>query len=343
MRRFIGSVLVILCLVAGCSPAPGASTPAATPLPATAAPAPTATPAAALPTPTVSPWYQPLDPSFAQLQYRYAHVVNPSARFYLSEQDALQSSLESKRLPQADAYVAYDRKVTAAGQVLYHLSSGDWMRGADLQEITPSSFSGVLLTGPPTARFGWVLEAATSVDAAGNPLRDYARYQVVREDASAPARAGYLAIGSGEYLPLAALSLLAPGYRPPADVSGCRFVVVDLARQNLGVYEGCRPVFATLISSGRPSAWTPTGTFTVFRKTDISLVTSPFQGGDQYYLQGVTDMAYFYGFWALHAAYWHDRFGYPASHGCINLSPADAAWLFRWITVGDRVIVLPKG
>jgi len=341
MRILVGLTIGFLLLVAGCSPLPEISTPA----PTSTSIAATATGASAPPatTPTPQPWYQPLDPSYAGLKYQYAHVTNPQARLYLSAQDALQASLDSKRLPQADAYVAYVQKVTESGQVLYHLASGEWMRGQDLQDVAPSTFSGVLLTGPVGVRFGWVLESVRSLDAAGGPVRAYARYQVVREDPTAASGTGFLTVGPDERLPLEKLSLITPGYRPPPDVNTCRFVVVDLAQQNLSVYAGCQLVFATLISSGRELGWTPTGTFTVFRKTEDSLVTSPFQGGDQYYLQGVPYISYFFGFWALHGAYWHDRFGSPASHGCINLSPADARWLFNWIAVGDRVIVLPRG
>ncbi len=331
----------LILLLSSCGPAPASPDPTPeAPTPTPAGTFPSAPPAT---TPTPLPWYQSLDPSYAELKYQYAHVTNPQARLYLSTQGALQASLNSKRLPQADAYVAYVQKVTTGGRVLYYLASGEWMRGQDLQEVAPSTFSGVLLTGPVGGRFGWVLEAVQSLDTDGDPVRAYTRYQVVREDAAAPSKKGFLAVGPDEWLPLNELSLIVPGYRPPADVNACRFVVVDLAQQNLSVYAGCQLVFATLISSGRQFGWTPTGTFTVFRKTEDSLVTSPFQGGDQYYLQGVPYISYFYSFWAFHGAYWHDRFGFPASHGCINLSPADARWLFNWITVGDRVIVLPQG
>ena len=54
--------------------------------------------------------------------------------------------------------------------------------------------------------------------------------------------------------------------------------------------------------------------------------------GDYYALQDVPWIMYFNRDVGLHAAYWHDRFGYPSSHGCVNLSPPDAKWLFDWAT-----------
>jgi lipoprotein-anchoring transpeptidase ErfK/SrfK len=50
-------------------------------------------------------------------------------------------------------------------------------------------------------------------------------------------------------------------------------------------------------------------------------------------------LMYYSGDFGFHAAYWHDNFGAAASHGCINLSPADAHWLYDWAGLGERVIV----
>jgi lipoprotein-anchoring transpeptidase ErfK/SrfK len=52
--------------------------------------------------------------------------------------------------------------------------------------------------------------------------------------------------------------------------------------------------------------------------------------GDEFELRGVPYVQYFTQGYALHAAYWHNDFGRPRSHGCINLSPRDAQWLFEW-------------
>jgi lipoprotein-anchoring transpeptidase ErfK/SrfK len=51
---------------------------------------------------------------------------------------------------------------------------------------------------------------------------------------------------------------------------------------------------------------------------------------DSYSLRDVPFVQYFHKGYALHGAYWHDEFGKMRSHGCINLAPADAAWLFEW-------------
>ncbi len=60
---------------------------------------------------------------------------------------------------------------------------------------------------------------------------------------------------------------------------------------------------------------------------------------DFYYLQDVPWTMYFDEARALHATYWHTLFGYTQSHGCVNLSPGDARWLYEWAEIGDYVYV----
>jgi lipoprotein-anchoring transpeptidase ErfK/SrfK len=57
---------------------------------------------------------------------------------------------------------------------------------------------------------------------------------------------------------------------------------------------------------------------------------------DYYFLEDVPWTMYFHGAYALHGAYWHDRFGKVHSHGCVNLSLADAKWLFDWTSPAGR-------
>jgi lipoprotein-anchoring transpeptidase ErfK/SrfK len=102
---------------------------------------------------------------------------------------------------------------------------------------------------------------------------------------------------------------------------------VDLREQVLTAYEGDRWVFATLVSTGRHRFPTKPGVFRVQQKVAHTAMDSEREG---YYVDEVPFIQYFNGSQALHAAFWHDRFGFPVSHGCVNLSVADAAWLFGW-------------
>jgi lipoprotein-anchoring transpeptidase ErfK/SrfK len=130
---------------------------------------------------------------------------------------------------------------------------------------------------------------------------------------------------------------VASGVGGPAAGGGRgRYVVVALARQELTAYEDGREVRRFPISSGR--AWTPTpvGRFQVYLRYRHQNMSGP-----GYYLAGVPHVQYFVGNYALHGAYWHNLFGTPTSHGCVNLRLADAAWLWDWAAMGTEVIVEP--
>ena len=73
------------------------------------------------------------------------------------------------------------------------------------------------------------------------------------------------------------------------------------------------------------------GTFRIHTK-HITVTMDGDEAGDAFDLRDVPFVQYFNEGYALHAAYWHDDFGTPRSHGCVNLAPLDAAWLFRWTT-----------
>jgi lipoprotein-anchoring transpeptidase ErfK/SrfK len=109
---------------------------------------------------------------------------------------------------------------------------------------------------------------------------------------------------------------------------------VSIAEQVLVAYEGTRAVFATLVSTGadRRGSQTPTGAFRIWAK----LATSDMDDLERtdvesnYLIEGVPWVQYFSGGIALHAAFWHDDFGHRRSHGCVNLSPRDARFLYAF-------------
>jgi lipoprotein-anchoring transpeptidase ErfK/SrfK len=111
-----------------------------------------------------------------------------------------------------------------------------------------------------------------------------------------------------------------------------KWVHVNLPEQTLVAYEGDRPIFATVITSGKEGYDTPTGTYRIGHK----YVSIRMSGDDP--VEGVYDVdevpwtMYYHGGYALHGAYWHDGFGRVRSHGCTNIAPADARWLYRWTT-----------
>ena len=340
---FIYSIVVLALFLSSCGPAP-------TPVPtvtSTVSPLPSLTPTATatpIPTPTQTPtpepaWYQPLDPSLGVLKYNYAQVNNPKARVYTSLQDAVAKTGNFGYLPNFPAYVAYSTTVTRDGRTfdLIPVSYG-WMDGADLQALTPSSFAGFQLTREVPFRFGWVLTETQSVNAAGTPIQTYERYQIVHEAPAVTENPGYIAIGADEWLPEDNVALVSPQVPADAGANTCRFIYANLGEQTLTVYDKCKLVFATLISSGKNS-WTFEGRFTILYKIPYDVINSPDWSTSEYYIQGVPNFMSYSNDFGFHGAYWHDNFGIAASHGCINLSPADSKWLYDWAGLGERVII----
>jgi lipoprotein-anchoring transpeptidase ErfK/SrfK len=79
----------------------------------------------------------------------------------------------------------------------------------------------------------------------------------------------------------------------------------------------------------------------VYAKLDVDTMQGAFEAdrSDYYYLQDVPWVLYYDQARAIHGAYWHNGYGYPRSHGCVNLSPVDANWFYRWAEEGTYVHV----
>ncbi|MCR4275883.1 MAG: L,D-transpeptidase family protein [Candidatus Parcubacteria bacterium] len=119
-------------------------------------------------------------------------------------------------------------------------------------------------------------------------------------------------------------------------------IVIDRAKEMLYAYDGDTLFMEQAISVGLELTPTPTGTFSIYRKMPDSYMQGPVPGvSDQYYdLPGVPWDLYFTNEGgAIHGAYWHNNFGQPWSHGCVNLPPAAAELLYEWADLGTPVTV----
>lgn len=108
-----------------------------------------------------------------------------------------------------------------------------------------------------------------------------------------------------------------------------KHIYIDLSTQTLYAYEGSTQIIKALISSGK---WgrTPAGNFNIWTKIPVTRMAGG-QGSDAYNLPNVQWVMYFYNDFGLHAAYWHNNFGYPMSHGCVNMRLVDARALYTWV------------
>ena len=109
-----------------------------------------------------------------------------------------------------------------------------------------------------------------------------------------------------------------------------KWIDVSLDEQKLRAYEGDRIVKEFLISSGK-WAKTPKGDFRIWYKTRSQVMKGGSKElGTYYYLPNVPHNMFFYQGYAIHGAYWHNNFGQPMSHGCVNSPLAQVAELFEW-------------
>lgn len=130
---------------------------------------------------------------------------------------------------------------------------------------------------------------------------------------------------------------LAPAATNPPTTD--RWIDVNLTDQTVTAYQGTVPLKTVRVSTGLPRTPTVVGQFKIYRKLTAQTMWGGSQAaGDYYYLPNVPNVMYFYQGYALHGTYWHSNFGRPMSHGCVNLTLADAKWFFDWASVGTIVV-----
>ena len=127
-------------------------------------------------------------------------------------------------------------------------------------------------------------------------------------------------------------------YPEPKAVSpggnGEKWIDVDLTNQRLVAYEGDTAVYWVTVSTGLPGTPTVTGQYRTYIKYPAQLMTGP-----GYYLPDVPYVMYFYLGYSIHGTYWHNNFGHPMSHGCVNTPTPDAKWLYEWAPLGTLINV----
>ena len=132
-------------------------------------------------------------------------------------------------------------------------------------------------------------------------------------------------------------SISRPGPPPKGLAPGERWIDVNLGQQSLVAFEGDKPVFATIVSTGRhdddpaKDHSTRPGEFRIREKHIAATMDADTASDGPYSIEDVPWIMYFDGSTALHGAFWHSRFGHERSHGCVNMTPHDAHELFGWV------------
>ena len=115
---------------------------------------------------------------------------------------------------------------------------------------------------------------------------------------------------------------------------GRKWIQIDLSEQRLTAYEGETQVLAALVSTGVDRLPTPRGTHEILVKVRRQRMSGP-----GYSVPNVEFVSYFLPNYAIHGTYWHDNFGQPMSHGCVNMRNDDAQWIYDWAPIGTPVKV----
>ncbi len=240
-------------------------------------------------------------------------------------------------------YVSYVNVGYYNNKPYVQLRTGEWMRASP---VAYSQFQGLLFKKTPKTSFGWIVDTAEVRTAPGyaNPLtkrvllrQDVVQiFNVVNAD-----KTDWYMVGPNEWVERRYIRQVRINTAPPEGVPGDRWIEVNLYDQTLSVYEKGQLVFATMIASGGDPFFTQPGVFQIYEKKQTETMSGAFEAdrSDYYYLEDVPWTMYYDQKRALHGAYWRAWFGYPGTHGCVNLSIGDSRWLFDWANVGDYVYV----
>jgi hypothetical protein len=221
---------------------------------------------------------------------------------------------------------------------------GRWTKTENMTAQSPSTFAGVNINGLDMP-FAWIIARLYAVNSPNGIKTDvfFDRYQLVNIYATVNVSGwDWHLIGPGVWTNQKNMSIVYP--YAPAEFGG-NWVAVNLFEQNLVAYSGGTPVMATLVSSGvKNGKWdTKTGTFQVGVRVESGTMSGAEGQDDFYSLPLVPYAQYFNGLSSLHGTYWHNSFGYPHSHGCVNLTVTDAKWLFEsWLGEGSTVYVYDR-
>ena len=158
---------------------------------------------------------------------------------------------------------------------------------------------------------------------------------------TAPVAQGDLPVYSEElFVPPAPTPSARPS-APELDPNAERWIEVSIGGQYMTAYQGDVAVWEGLISTGKEGFDTPLGSYNVLSKLESQTMAGVI-GGESYNVPDVPSVMYFTDRGhAIHGTYWHNNFGAPMSHGCVNLPMDAAAWLYGWAGLGTRVEVVP--
>ncbi|MER3514430.1 MAG: hypothetical protein C4310_08620 [Chloroflexota bacterium] len=278
--------------------------------------------------------------------FTYARVITTHMPVYASPEDAALGLPPVRNLGAGYLWVSLGKRPTyveSNGETWVMINKGEYVRASAISVYRPSRFQGVELAEQPAVPFAWILKPVQPSKTPGGPPDPEApklnRYDIVNiYDTKVVNDVRWDQIGQDQWIDHRRVGQVAVSPRPEGVGPTEKWIEVNLYEQTLAAYEGDRMVYATLVSSGLPQWATPEGLTRIWIKLRVAKMSGAEGRSDYYFLEDVPWIMYFNKAVGLHGAYWHDGFGYVRSHGCVNLAPRDAEWLFNWTTP-----VVPEG
>ena len=225
--------------------------------------------------------------------------------------------------------------VISAQDGFIQINYGQWVAEDHITWADVSEFSGVEIHTQPERPFAWMLAEAYPSRFPGGP-QDKSAEMIERYTLMNIYGVEYVdgwewyLVGPNEWVQQIRVAKVQPIARPEGVGKHDRWIAIDLYEQTAVAYEGDRMVFASLISSGLPQWGTHEGLFQVYDRFEATRMSGAAGQPDFYFIEEVPYVLYFDGDIALHGTYWHDRFGYRQSHGCVNLSIMDSWWMYEF-------------
>lgn len=291
-----------------------------------------------------------LDPDLSYVPFHYRKLDSDGTHLYSTAQDAAEGAGAAGAIDAGLVWVAWSDCQVINDTAVYLTPSGYIRGGSDCKQSELPSFHGLAFSRTPSRTFAWILGTTnvrtapgTAAPITGQRTRD----KVVQIFEWAEAEdLSWAKIGPEAWVAAKDVAAVTPDTKRPEGVGSDRWISINLFEQTLAVYEQGRLVFATMVTTGLPGWWTQPGTFQVYARLERDDMSGAFEAdrSDYYLLQDVPWVMYYDRARALHGAYWRTSYGYPGSHGCVNLSPTDAHWLFNWAQEGTYVYVFdPSG
>ncbi len=291
------------------------------------------------------PIYKP-PADLSNIPFAYAIVSNEAIPVYDNLDNAMADIPGNTLGASKIKYVSLYQKTNTEKGMYYQIATNEWISGQFIKKVSIPSFQGFLFKTNPTTLFGWAMDTFTTRTSpnanAAETGKVYYKYNILRiYDTQVVNDTEWSMVGVDEWIQSNYLARVQPHYEKPEGVTGDRWIEVNLQEQVLLVYESGRLIFATLISSGSPPFYTQPGVFQIYKMLVNDRMSGAFEAdkSDFYYLEDVPYIMYYDQLRALHGAYWNNYLGDRGSHGCVNLSVADAHWLYDWAKEGDFVYV----